>query len=245
MISYAFMAGRVKDRGFRSTWRAVENQKAARGVSVRSLGLTAAGALAVAVSLAGCGSGSRSSSGDVTKSPPRVAQPASKPGASEAPPLALLSPRSAPPPIKVASTARTSGGVIGSRYTCGGANISPSVTWKGVPSDAKELLVFVNTLQSGGSTLNWAVAGLSPSLHGLEAGKLPSGAIVGRNSYGRSAYSVCPGKGTAPAVVSIGVIALPRVISVHQGFAPGALTNVVSEPGARQGSVVMHARKAT
>lgn len=239
------MAGRVKDRGFRPKWRAVEKQKATRRMSAPSRGLAAAGALAVAISLADCGSGSRSSSGNVTKSPTRVTKPALKPGASKAPRRASLSRRSVPPPIKVASTARTSDGVIGRRYTCGGANISPSVTWKGVPSDAKELLVSVHTLQPGGWTLNWAVAGLSPSMHGLEAGKLPSGAIVGRNSYGRDAYSVCPSKGTAAALVSIGVIALPHVISVHQGFAPSTLTNAVSEPGARQGSVLMRARKAS
>lgn len=219
----------------------MENQKPARCVlSARSRGPAAAGALAVAISLAGCGSGSRSSSGNVGKSPTRAAQPALKPGASETTPVPLLSRRSVPPPIKVASTALTSGGVISSRYTCRGANISPPVTWKSVPSDTKELLVFVKTLQLGGSTLNWAVAGLNPSRHGLEAGTLPLEAIVGRNSYGTDAYSVCP---SDSAAVSIGVIALPRVISVHQGFAPSTLTSVFSEPGARQGSVVMLARK--
>ncbi len=219
----------------------MESQKASRSVSARSRGLAAAGALAVASSLAGCGSGSRAASSNVTKAPPRVAQPALKPGASETSPVAPLSRRSAPVSIKVASTARTSGEFIGRRYTCGGANISPPVTWKNVPSDAKEVLVFVKTVGFAGSALNWAVAGLSPSLHGLAAGKLPSGAIVGRNSYGRDAYSVCPGQG--PAGVSIGVIALPRVISVHQGFAASTVTTALSEPGAQQGRLLMLAKK--
>jgi phosphatidylethanolamine-binding protein (PEBP) family uncharacterized protein len=220
---------------------AVESQMAARSVCARSGGLAAAGALAVVISLAGCGSGSRAASSNVTKSPPRAAQPALKPGASETSPVAPLPRRSAPVSIKVASTARTSGEFIGSRYTCGGANISPPVTWKNVPSDAKELLVFVKTVGLAGSALNWAVAGLSPSLHGLAAGKLPSGAIVGRNSYGRDAYSVCPSQG--PEGVSIGVIALPRAISVHQGFAASTLATALAQPGARQGKLLMLARK--
>jgi phosphatidylethanolamine-binding protein (PEBP) family uncharacterized protein len=99
--------------------------------------------------------------------------------------------------------------------------------------------VFVNTLQSGRTTLNWAVAGLSPSLHRLAAGKLPAGAIVGRNSFGKESYSLCPGPGAGAPLVAIGVVALPHPVSVAQGFPPGALTSAVSGPGVGLGSANM------
>jgi phosphatidylethanolamine-binding protein (PEBP) family uncharacterized protein len=44
--------------------------------------------------------------------------------------------------------------------------------------------------------VEWAVAGLNPALHGIAAGKLPSGAFLGTVGGGkRERYTICPKKG--------------------------------------------------
>ena len=204
-----------------------------------------AGVFAVALLLVGCGSQSRPSSDSVTKS--QAAQPTSPSHEAPEPPLAALlsQQRNAPPPIEVATTARGADGVIGRRYTCRGADQSPPVQWSGVPRGAKEIVVFVVTLGHSPPTLNWAVAGLRPSLGGILAGRLPVRSIVGRNSFGNAAYSVCPRASAVPVVMSIVVVALPRRLSLRRGFDASTLFTEVTKPGGHHGSVVMLARKVT
>jgi phosphatidylethanolamine-binding protein (PEBP) family uncharacterized protein len=214
-----------------------------RRASTRLAGLAAIGVIAVLP--VGCGDQRGSSSGKVMRSH-TAAPPVSAHGASEAPLAALLSrQRSEPRPIAVTTTARGPGGVIDRRYTCRGADHSPPLRWSGVPRGAKEIVVFVVTLGHAPPTLNWAVAGLRPSLGGILAGRLPVRSIVGRNSFGNAAYSVCPRASAVPVVMSIVVVALPRRLTLRRGFDASTLFTGVTKPGGHHGSVVMLARKLT
>jgi phosphatidylethanolamine-binding protein (PEBP) family uncharacterized protein len=94
-------------------------------------------------------------------------------------------------------------GTIPAEYTCAGRNISPPLEWGTVPAGTGELALFILGFTKSGlgnhykATVEWAVAGLSPTLHRLNAGALPAGARLGRASDGRFHYSLCPkGKGT-------------------------------------------------
>jgi hypothetical protein len=109
---------------------------------------------------------------------------------------------------------------IPARYTCDGADISPPVSWKGVPGDATELLLLVVDLNvSTHLSVSWAVAGLEPSRHGLPAGLPPADAILGRNSAGQDGYSICPPKGV-PTHFGVLLFALQRGLGLHRGFDP-------------------------
>jgi phosphatidylethanolamine-binding protein (PEBP) family uncharacterized protein len=128
-----------------------------------------------------------------------------------------------PPPnerasIGVLTSAREAGGRVARQYTCKGANISPPLSWAGLPPETKEVLVVERTLQGGRLTTNWIVAGIRPPTHLLRPGRLPAGAVVGRNSFGKAGYYLCPPSGKGGLVV-IGVYALPRTLGLHQGFA--------------------------
>jgi len=88
------------------------------------------------------------------------------------------------------------------RYTCDGSNTTPSFRWGSVPSSTAELALFLfkvdsSTPAAGGrsrvqASVEWAVAGLPPSIHAIPAGKLPHGAIAAGKPY-----SICPTKGSA------------------------------------------------
>jgi phosphatidylethanolamine-binding protein (PEBP) family uncharacterized protein len=93
--------------------------------------------------------------------------------------------------------------VIPARYTCDGANISPPLEWGQVPSDTSELVLAeigltptVPVSANYNATIEWTVAGISPTTHKLNAGELPQGAYVGLSKRHTRHYNVCPKKGT-------------------------------------------------
>jgi phosphatidylethanolamine-binding protein (PEBP) family uncharacterized protein/predicted small lipoprotein YifL len=113
---------------------------------------------------------------------------------------------------------------IPTRYTCDGPNISLPLKWTEVPSHTAQLAVFLANLRpvDGKLFFDWAVTGLSPTSHGMPAGKPPPGAIVARNSYGAIGYSICPPKGTSEAYIAR-VIALAHPLTAKPGFDPQTL----------------------
>jgi phosphatidylethanolamine-binding protein (PEBP) family uncharacterized protein len=136
-----------------------------------------------------------------------------------------------------------SNALLARRYTCRGANVSPPVRWVGVTGQAKEILVLVRTLLGPGRfVVNWAVAGISPSAQGIAEGKLPAGAIVGRNSFGRVGYSLCPAKGAPLGLVVIAVNALPHKLGLPPGFDPAVVNSESIQPGVQWGSVFAYTR---
>jgi len=109
-------------------------------------------------------------------------------------------------------------------YTCDGNDSWPALHWQGVPPGSVELALFAMSLQpvEGKLFFDWAVAGLDPSLEGLEAARLPKGAVVGENSFGKNAYSICPQAGSAETYV-FALYALPKALSPKKGFDPHTL----------------------
>ena len=97
-----------------------------------------------------------------------------------------------------------------------------------MPSGTAELVLFVLGIQPANEKLffNWAIAGLDPSLGGLQSGLLPKGAISGRNGFGDDGYSICPAEGTAETYI-FALYALPRRLSSHPGFDPQELREEV------------------
>lgn len=113
--------------------------------------------------------------------------------------------------------------VLPAEYTCHGKGTSPALRWHGVPPGTAELVLFAMNIQpvDGKLFFDWAVAGLSPGLEEIEAGKLPKGAVAGRNSFGKTGYEICPESGGETYMFTL--FALPRKLSPSQGFDPIAL----------------------
>lgn len=110
------------------------------------------------------------------------------------------------------------------RYTCRGAGQSPPLRWTGVPSETKELALFVMSAKpvQGKLVFDWAVAKLAPTLKGIPAGSLPAGAVTGLGSSGSRNYSICPSAGEHESYV-FALYALPHSLSPRQGFDPASL----------------------
>lgn len=119
--------------------------------------------------------------------------------------------------IPFTSTAISSG-KIPSRYTCDGANIAPPLEWGKTPPGTRELVLFALGVTSGESShaprsVEWAMAGLKPGLHGISAGELPTGAYLVQASDGKKRYSICPPKGQTKRY-EFAVYAMPPAFGV-------------------------------
>jgi Raf kinase inhibitor-like YbhB/YbcL family protein len=139
------------------------------------------------------------------------------------------------------SSQPSSGGpqALAAEYTCDGKNTSPALRWQGVPQGTAELVLFVMNAQPVGGELffDWAVAGLSPELEEIEAGKLPRGAVAGRNSFGKTGYEICPEDGGETYVFTL--FALPKSLSPAQGFEPLALRKSVASVSGNVGLLAL------
>jgi phosphatidylethanolamine-binding protein (PEBP) family uncharacterized protein len=113
---------------------------------------------------------------------------------------------------------------IPERYTCDGADVSIPVRWSGIPHGTAEFALFVVGLRltHGELSFAWAVMGLGPTSHGIPAGRLPPGAVVGRNSSGGRGYSICPPPGRRETYY-VKVLALPHSLNAAPGFDAGTL----------------------
>jgi Raf kinase inhibitor-like YbhB/YbcL family protein len=105
--------------------------------------------------------------------------------------------------ITLTSTAFVHQGAVPSRYTCDGANVSPPLTWKGVPAGTKSLALIVADPDAPDpkapkmTWVHWVVYDLPPDAHGLREAipskGLPPGTLEGANDWGKTGYGgPCP-----------------------------------------------------
>lgn len=123
----------------------------------------------------------------------------------------------------VTTTSFPAGGDIPARYACPdqGDGVSPALTFRSVPADARSLAVLVTDPDAGGY-VHWAVAGLPPSA-AIEEGGLPPGAVAGSNDSGSTGwFGPCPPSGTHTYVVT--AYALDVDPALPRGFTPEQLT---------------------
>jgi phosphatidylethanolamine-binding protein (PEBP) family uncharacterized protein len=110
------------------------------------------------------------------------------------------------------------------RYTCDGADRPLPVQWSDIPRGTAELALFIINYRPvhGSLFFDWAVAGIRPTSHGISAGGFQPGAVVGRNSFGKVGYSICPAQGKRE-IYAVKLLALPHPLAARPGFDAEAL----------------------
>lgn len=101
------------------------------------------------------------------------------------------------------SSAFNDGDMIPRKYTCDGSNISPPLTWSGVPAGAKSIALICDDPDAPrGTFVHWVVFNIPPSSSGLREGlpnekTLQDGSKQGLNDFRRIGYGgPCPPSGT-------------------------------------------------
>ncbi|MGH8248345.1 MAG: YbhB/YbcL family Raf kinase inhibitor-like protein [Gammaproteobacteria bacterium] len=103
--------------------------------------------------------------------------------------------------MQISSSAFAHNGAIPKKYTCDGVDLSPPLSWTGVPASAKSLVLIVDDPDAPDpkapkmTWVHWVLYNLPVSATGLpEAAKqLAAGTLQGTNDWGRTGYGgPCP-----------------------------------------------------
>jgi Raf kinase inhibitor-like YbhB/YbcL family protein len=106
-------------------------------------------------------------------------------------------------PLMLVSPAFSPGGQIPTEYSCDGADISPALSWSGVPAGTGSLVVIVEDPDApAGIFRHWAAFDIPPETPGLASGYGRDQPAVGfrqaRNDFGNPGYGgPCPPRGGA------------------------------------------------
>ncbi len=105
--------------------------------------------------------------------------------------------------ISIMSTAFSQGGMIPKQHTCDGADISPPLSWSGVPEGTKSLALICDDPDAPvGTWVHWVLFNIPPGTKDLPekippAKKIENGAVHGINDFRKLGYGgPCPPGGT-------------------------------------------------
>jgi Raf kinase inhibitor-like YbhB/YbcL family protein len=94
-----------------------------------------------------------------------------------------------PAPIDISTTAFEQGQAIPVKYADKGQNVSPGLKIGTVPANTHSLVLIVDDLDApAGIWTHWLVWNLPADTASIPDGKLPTGAVLGKNSFGRVQY---------------------------------------------------------
>ena len=108
--------------------------------------------------------------------------------------------------LLIKSSAFDHGGPIPTVYTCEGKDISPPLSWSGVPETARSLALVIDDPDAPDPNapemtwIHWILINIPPHAHSLSEGvapeELPPGTIAGLNDWRRVGYGgPCPPTG--------------------------------------------------
>ena len=100
--------------------------------------------------------------------------------------------------MKITSSAFSEGGNVPSQFTCDGSDTNPPLHIEGVAGEAKSLALIVDDPDApGGLFTHWIAWNIDPKTTEVGESSSPSGAIQGKNDFGKSGYGgPCPPSGT-------------------------------------------------
>ena len=125
--------------------------------------------------------------------------------------------------LHVESSAFSEGSQIPRQYTCDGKDISPPLSWSGVPEAAKSLALICDDPDAPGKTwVHWVLFNLPPGTNRLPEGiaareSVSGGGAQGTNDFRKIGYGgPCPPSGTHRYLFKLYALAAPL------GLKPGA-----------------------
>ena len=81
--------------------------------------------------------------------------------------------------------------------TCDGDDVSPALSWTGVPDGAVEMALVVTDDNAGGF-FHWVVTNFDPAIGSMLEGQVPQGAVQWPNSFGDRIWNgPCPPDGSS------------------------------------------------
>lgn len=125
--------------------------------------------------------------------------------------------------LALSSSAFPGGGPLPDRCAADRGNVSPPLSWRGVPARAEELALVCHDADAGGGPpVHWLVTGIAVSVVGVAEGSDPASSITAVNSFGDRAWTgPCPPFGGRPHryVFTLLAAAAPLGLGAHSTLA--------------------------
>lgn len=140
--------------------------------------------------------------------------------------------------ITVTSPAFDDGSRIPKKYTGDGEDVSPPLTWTGVPEGTQEIALICDDpdAPTPAPWVHWVLYKIPPATTSLKEGS-PGGALEGKNDFGRSGYGgPMPPPGHGVHNYSFRIYALEKKLDLKTGVTKEELLK------AMEGSVIAQGR---
>ena len=125
------------------------------------------------------------------------------------------------------------GAAIDPLYACDGDNISPAISWYGVPAGTVQLALVVtddDAVIEGRPFVHWVVAGVSPDDVSIVEGSVPAGAIEAVNSFGEIGWGgPCPPQGDPAHTYRFTLHALAQQVELANATPADQLMGFISD----------------
>jgi Raf kinase inhibitor-like YbhB/YbcL family protein len=129
------------------------------------------------------------------------------------------------------------GGEIPTKFSCDGADVSPAVAWRGVPSGARELALVMEDPDADGF-VHWTVLGIGPGTSRVREGQIPAGAVQTENSFGKRGWGgPCPPEGDEPHRYVFALYALKRELGLGSEASPDEVRAGLADAGLARGTL--------
>ena len=146
--------------------------------------------------------------------------------------------------IQLSSAAFTHGAIIPAQHTCDGEDLSPPLSWTGIPVERRSLALICDDPDAPRKTwVHWVLYNLPGESVELSAGipgvpELPSGARQGRNDSGEIGYSgPCPPPGK-PHRYYFRLYALDIMLTLPHGVSKAELESAMENHILAQGTLM-------
>ena len=152
--------------------------------------------------------------------------------------------------LQIQSNSFANGGVIPRRYTCDGANDSPSLQWPSAPAGTKSFALVMNDPDAPIDFTHWLAYNIPPSVRSLEEGAsgrgaMPQGSAEGTNSFGRFGYGgPCPPAGKLHHYV-FRLYALDTRLDLPPGAARDQVESAIHQHVLADGQIIGIYRRTT
>jgi Raf kinase inhibitor-like YbhB/YbcL family protein len=102
------------------------------------------------------------------------------------------------PEMKIQSNSFGNSKMMPAKFTCDSENVSPGLTFSGVPAGSKSLVLIVDDPDApGGTWVHWTVWNIDPSVTEIPEDSVPEESIEGKTDFGKPGYGgPCPPSGT-------------------------------------------------
>ena len=134
--------------------------------------------------------------------------------------------------VKINSSAFAEGGMIPKRYTCDSEDVSPDLTWSGVPEGTQSIALICDDPDAPmGTWVHWVLFNLPGDQTQLPEAVPPdqnlvTGGVHGKNDFGRLGYGgPCPPGGTHRYYFKI--YALDTLLDLDSGITKAQLLDAM------------------